>query len=113
MRTREWRKGVWIGILILVIAWLSYLIYGLSGKAVVAWRAAGQVKMQYEALEVRRAGLEADLDGMRTQRGQEAAIRESFGVAKPGEEVIVVVPVQVATSTTKKHLWESILFWID
>ena len=36
--------------------------------------------------------LERDLAVLETARGEEAAIREAFGVAKPGEEVIVLVP---------------------
>ncbi|HQT82923.1 MAG: hypothetical protein B7W98_02360 [Parcubacteria group bacterium 20-58-5] len=111
MRARHWRQGIIIGVLILIGAWLASSIWGLVGKAHIAVSQAGQEKAQYQALETRKATLEANLAALATPRGQDAAIRTAFGVARPGEEVIVVVPPATATPTTTPSWWQKILSW--
>ncbi len=109
MRAKEWRQGVVIGILLLVAFWLVTLIYGLAGKAQVAVSQANEAKAQYQSLEARKAILEANLAALGTARGKDAAIRTAFGVARPGEEVIVVVPPATSTPTATPTWWEKIL----
>ena len=55
--------------------------------------------------------LEANLAALETTRGKDAAIRTTFGVARPGEEVIVVVPPATATPTTTQSWWQKLLSW--
>lgn len=55
--------------------------------------------------------LEANLAALRSERGQDAAIRTAFGVARPGEEVIVVVPPEMKAPTTTQTWWQKILDW--
>ncbi|MFZ1074937.1 MAG: hypothetical protein WAN50_01005 [Minisyncoccia bacterium] len=111
MRAKQWQNGFLIGFLLLVAFWLSWLIWGLAGKARIAVSQAREAKGQYEALEQRKATLEANLSALGTSRGQDAAIRTAFGVARPGEEVIVVVPPATATPTTTPPWWRRILDW--
>lgn len=88
-----------------------YLIWGVTGKVAIAFREEREVKAQYDALEARRTILENDLKALQTPRGQEAAIREAFGVAKPGEEVIVLVPPVAATGTPSLPWWRKVFSW--
>lgn len=111
MRAKQWQQGLLIGVLLLISVWLASLIFGLVGKAEVAVSQAHQVQQQYEAIEGRKATLEANLAALGTERGQDAAIRTSFGVARPGEEVIVVVPPAVATTTPELSWWQKVLNW--
>lgn len=111
MRMREARRGVLIAVLALSAVWLLSLLWGLAGKANIAITQANQTKAQYADLEARRAKLQADLNTLQTPRGQDAAIREAFGVAKSGEEVIVVVPPAVATSSPPETWWQRVLDW--
>jgi hypothetical protein len=111
MRAKQWQHGFFIGILLLVTFWLVSLIVGLFGKAHIAVSQAGEAKWQYQALEERKATLEANLAALNTARGQDAAIRTAFGVARPGEEVIVVVPPVAATATPPLSWWQKILSW--
>ena len=70
------------------------------------------------ALEVRRAGLEEQVDYLSNERGIEAEMRRQFDVAKDGEKVVVIVEsadetpeseiIETATSTTNKRWYE---FW--
>jgi hypothetical protein len=41
---------------------------------------------------LREYALKENLTELSTERGHEASLRQTFGVAKPGEEVIIVVP---------------------
>ena len=111
MRARQWRQGILIGVLILIAAWLASSIWGLAGKAHIAVSQANQARAQYQALEERKTTLAANLAALATTRGQDAAIRTAFGVARPGEEVIVVVPPAAATATPELSWWQKILSW--
>ncbi len=111
MRAKQWRQGITIGILLLVNVWLVSLIGGLFGKAQVAISQANDAKREYQELEKRKATLEANLETLGTARGGDAAIRTAFGVARPGEEVIVVVPPVAATATPPLSWWQKILNW--
>jgi cell division protein FtsB len=111
MRAKQWRQGVLIGVLLLACAWLASLIWGLAGKAHIAVSEAKQAKSQYQALEDRKTTLERNLAALATPRGQDAAIRTAFGVARPGEEVIVVVPPTATAPTTTPSWWEKLFGW--
>ncbi len=111
MRAKQWRQGLLIGFLLLVAFWLLSLIWGLVGKAQIAVQEAHNAERQYQALEERKATLAANLAALATGRGQDAAIRTAFGVARPGEEVIVVVPPVAATATPPLSWWQKFLSW--
>ena len=110
--SKEWRRGVAIGVLILIGCWLGLSIWGLGVKAEIAIRQARQAETDYRELEVRKATLQANLDRLGTTRGQDAAIRTAFGVAKPGEEVIVVVPPLGPTTTPPQGWLDRFLGWL-
>jgi len=111
MRAKQFRRGIIISSLLLAAFWLLWLIWGLAEKAQVAIVEARNAERQYQELEGRKAVLQANLAALETERGEDAAIRMSFGVAKPGEEVIVVVPSATATPTATLPWWQSILDW--
>lgn len=111
MRAKQWRQGVTIGILLIVGFWLITNIWSLAGKALIAVSQANEAKMQYRALEERKAMLQANLAALATEQGKDAAIRTAFGVARPGEEVIVVVPPATTTPAPEPSWWQKILSW--
>jgi cell division protein FtsB len=111
MRRRiDWRQVLISVALAASALWLGSLIWNLGSKAQLAWQQAHDTKSEYQQLEARKATLQANLDALQTPRGQDAAVREAFGVARPGEEVIVVVP-PVATSTPVKPPWWDVWAW--
>ena len=111
MRARQLRQGLLLGGLFLVAFWLVSLIWGIAGKVQIAVSQAGEGRRQYAALEVRRETLEANLAELNTPRGKDAAIRTAFGVAKAGEELIVVVPPATVTPPKAKPWWRRALDW--
>ncbi|HQU08133.1 MAG: hypothetical protein B7X04_04055 [Parcubacteria group bacterium 21-54-25] len=107
------RQGVTIAVLVLVIFWLGSLIWGLAGKAQFAWSTARETQSEAAALRAREEILKANIATLNTPRGKEAAIRTAFGVARPGEQVIIVVPPQPATSTaTTTPWWQHVFGWV-
>lgn len=111
MRAKQLRQGILIGVTLLIACWLLSLILGLIGKAQIAVDGARDTRWQYQALEERKSMLEANLAALATDRGRDAVIRTTFGVAKPGEEVIVVVPPATATPTSTPSWWQRIVDW--
>jgi cell division protein FtsB len=111
MRANQLQRGVYIGMLILAAFWLASLIAGLAGKAQIAIEEAHNAKTEYQALEERKIILQANLSALETERGIDESIRTTFGVARPGEEVIVVLPSTPAASTTPSSWWQKILNW--
>ena len=111
MRAKQWRQGLIVGGLLLVALGLLSLIWGLVGKMEIAVTEAHDVKQQYQALEARKATLQANLNALESPQGQDASIRMAFGVALPGEEVIVVVPPTTATTTPPVPWWQKVLNW--
>jgi len=111
MRAKQLQQGVFLGVLLLAIFWLISLIWGLVGKAQVAVREARDAQAQHEELLGRRSVLEANLAALETERGKDGAIRTAFGVARPGEDVIVVVPPVATTSTPELSWWQKVLNW--
>lgn len=77
-----------------------------------------QVESEVAALRQRQITLEADVEYLQSERGQEAEMRRQFDVALPGEQVVVIVDEQsttdaatipVATSSQPKAAWYE--FW--
>ena len=112
MRGKQFRQGIIIGILVLTAFWLGTLMWGLAGKARIAMQQAADARRQYDALEKRKETLAANLATLDTPVGKDAAIRTAFGVAKPGEEVIVVVPGATGTPTTTPPWWSRLWRWL-
>ena len=111
MRAKQLRQGLLIGVLLVVSFWLTTSIVSLAGKALVAVSEAREAQAKFEQLEARKTVLTANLATFGTERGNDAAIRTSFGVARPGEEVIVVVPLAPSTPVVPKTWWQKIVSW--
>ena len=111
MRAKQLRRWALICFLLLIVFWLASLIWGLVGKAKIAISQEREANKQYQSLEERKSALQADLSALATARGQDAAIRTAFSVARPGEEVIVVVPPATSTPTSTPSWWQKVLNW--
>jgi len=111
MHAKQWRRWILIIFLLLIAFWLASLIWALAGKAHIAISQEREANAQYQSLEERKAALAADLSALATDRGRDAAIRMAFGVARPGEEVIVVVPPMATAPTSTPSWWQRVLNW--
>lgn len=96
-------------VLALLLAWLLYLVWGIFGKEEIARKAADDARRELSALEAREETLKRNLDELGTERGREASLRDTYGVARPGEEVIIVVPAEEEEELGKLSWWRKLL----
>lgn len=78
-----------LGIVFLVLLWA---VWGIAKKEEIAREAVEDRKAELAVLKERKAVFEENLAELSTARGQEATLRQNHGVARSGEEVIIVVP---------------------
>tara|TARA_B100000508_G_scaffold60333_1_gene47294 strand:- start:331759 stop:332127 length:369 start_codon:yes stop_codon:yes gene_type:complete len=88
--------------LILAVGFLSLVVFNLFEKEREAGMRRAEAFREFKSVEERERVLDADLAVLNTSRGQEALVRNTFDVAKEGEEVIVVLDALPATTTPKE-----------
>lgn len=91
--------------------WLVFAVIDIFKKEEIARNTAYEAQDELTALSSRKETLERDIAELETKRGQEAVIRENFGVALPGEEVIIVVPEQEDSAGNKLPWWRKLFGW--
>ncbi len=101
-------------ILAIVIAIAGRGAWGMYQKSRLTDESLAQTKEAYDALVIREAFLQRELDRLATEAGVESEIRERFGVAKAGEEVIVVLTEEEKESLPppEEGLWDKIKEWL-
>jgi cell division protein FtsB len=102
--------AVLLGIMILT-ARGAYSVYQKDQESGAALAVS---ESQEEALASRAVSIQQDSSRLQTTSGVEEEIRDKFDVAKPGEQVIVIVDAtnSVSTTTTKgfmQSFWDSVM----
>lgn len=112
-RPTKKRVGEYVitALLVLLILWLAWLMWGIARKEEIARKAVRETRAELATLEQRKGVLEGNIAELTTERGKEATLRQTYGVAKPGEEVIIVVPPKEATTTPKRSWWVRAFNW--
>ena len=90
---------------------LAFAVWGIYQKQERAREAANDKAAELVLLEERREKLEADLAELGTERGREAVLRQNHGVAKAGEEVIIVVPPEADDLEPHVPWYQRLLGW--
>jgi len=91
-----------------VIIWLCVLVISIFHKEEIARATVAETRAQLAALDARKTTLSGTVHDLDTDRGQEASLRETFGVAKPGEDVIIVVPKKELPPPPELTVWQKI-----
>ena len=94
--------------LTLVVVWLTFLVAGIFKKEEVARQAVDETRAELAALDARKKTIAGTVHNLDTERGQEASFRETFGVAKPGEDVIIVVSKKELPPPPIPTLWDRV-----
>jgi cell division protein FtsB len=97
--------------LALLLVWLAFLTFGIARKEEIARHAVKDTQAQLAQLDGRRATLQQNITDLSTSRGQEAVLRQTYGVAKPGEAVIIVVPPKQLPPPPKLSWWQKMMVW--
>ncbi len=100
------REYITVAVLSVVIVWLLYAVVGIFRKEEIARHTVHDTQNQLAALTARHDTLQGNIDYLATPRGQEASLRQDFGVAKPGEEVVIIVPPKVVPQPTPQTFWQ-------
>ncbi len=98
-------------LLAVLLLWLLFLIWGIARKEEIARGAVEDRKAELAILEERKAILEGNLAELSTERGHEASLRQTYGVARPGEEVIIVVPPKEVLPEPTLPWYKKFLGW--
>ena len=77
-----------LGIIIIVFAWSVLRFWGQMRET---GRNKEMVEEKVAELKLQKEKLASDINSLNTEEGKERVFRENFGLAKEGEEVIVVV----------------------
>lgn len=116
-RTPRKKKGIQpveilivFGLFVLVLA-LAWAVWGIGQKEEIARKAMNDRKTELARLEERRVAFEANLTELETVRGREATLRQNHGVAKAGEEVIIIVPPKEEVLEPKISPWKRFWGW--
>ena len=105
MTPREAGKAA---LLVVVACWMAYMVVNIFHKEEIARTTVAETKAESGALEARRASLAATVEGLETGRGKDASLRELYGVAKPGEDVIIVVPKKDLPPPPEPTFWNRV-----
>ena len=102
-------------ILLILIVSVGRGAYGMYLKYAEATAALSVRETAFETLSDRQETLANNLADLDTTRGQEAIMRSTYMVAKPGEEVIILVPNKetddASKTSDKKDWWSNIVKW--
>src|SRR5689334_1299901 len=111
-KRRTPREYIIAGCLGLLLVFLLLQFWGILRKEELARHAAEDAKQELAALGSREDTLKKNIADLNTERGQEASLRETYGVAKPGEEVIIVVPAEEGQAVPTESWWQKFLGWL-
>lgn len=107
-----------VGILFLAVFSLAALsgVWDVYHKERESRTLRGQAEMRLKDLADRDARLRSEIAALKTERGQEEALREQYEVGRAGENLVIIVePPQplpiVATTTFRTWLQKFLPFW--
>lgn len=86
-------------VLIILIAKGVFTLYLRNSESVTARENA---EMKVKDLRERKQLLSSEIEKLNQEDGVDQEIREKFNVVKPGENVVLIVPDDIATTTEEK-----------
>lgn len=100
-RKRSWiRSPILAVFLVLIIGWGIVVVIKIGIK----YREAVQLRNEYRAelqqLQTKEGELNEKIKNLSTDRGLEAEVRNRYRVVRPGEQLVIVIDDQGASSTT-------------
>lgn len=88
-----------LGIVVLVFSWSVMRFWS---KMADTRKNKEIAEAKTEELQAQKMALRGDLEKLRTDRGKEEFFRENYGLAKAGEEVIVIVDNEEAAEAPER-----------
>jgi hypothetical protein len=103
----KWFLG-FLGLLVILAIHSTWNVYQKQRESETILHLA---EVQSTELEARQKELQTKITSMQTAQGMEEEIRSKFNVAKPGENVVVILDQSdsTSTSTTTISFWQKIV----
>lgn len=101
-------------LLLIIIALLLNAIWGMYIKQHTAITNFDKTAAVYDSLQTRQEMISSEIERLKTSVGIEEEIRQKYGLVKPGEEVIVMVGDNTASSSADSSsvgFWQKIKDW--
>ena len=108
----DYKQYALMAFLLVLLSWLLFMVWDIYEKEERARHAAEDAKSELLALSEREAKLSENLQELSTERGREASLRETYGVARPGEEVIIVVAPEGEEELGELPWWRKFLGYL-
>ena len=100
-------------ILLFIIILTAKGVFGIYLRNAESVTARDDTAMKLKELNKRKELLNTEISKLNQDDGVDQEIREKFNVIKPGENVVLIVQDEVATSTPEKpSLFTRFLHWI-
>ena len=112
---RFFYSNVTLIFLIILIFLLLKMVWSVYEKQALTKDNLAKTATSFEGLQAREKMLSAEIERLNTEAGREVEIREKYGLVKPGEEVIVVVPKaedDLNQVSTPSSFWQKLKEWL-
>lgn len=97
-------------VLVILLILLGKAVWNIYQKELESRKARDLASKKLSELKSREDSLKSQTDALKTDFGKEQEIRSKFSVARPGEEVIIVVPKEKEAPLPEPSWFDS--FWI-
>lgn len=101
-------------VLLIILIFVARGTYQVYQKAHIARTGQKEVEKSFEELALHARELEQSVERLKSEQGIEGEIRQKFTVARPGEEVVVIVDESTKKSKNgeaeeRQSFWQTIL----
>jgi cell division protein FtsB len=88
-----------VAFMILILAFMAHATWSVYTKEQESAANAAQAARELDRMKEREATLHSEIARLSTDQGIEEEIRAKYSVSKPGEQVLVIVEEEKATTT--------------
>src|SRR3989344_1056487 len=106
-RSRLYSRTVLFALIILIV-FLGKGVFDIYGKERQSARMRAEAEGRLGELQAQRANLERETTKLQSVEGIEEKIRSKFNVAKPGENVVLIVDDATTTATSTPGFFASL-----
>lgn len=115
IKKKSWFYAPWVAIILVIfVVWgtVSVVKAGLKQREAITLRNESQKELA--ELEQKQVDLNQKIEGLSTEQGLEAEVRQRYRVVKPGEQLVIVVDNKDISpnQTMKPSLWQRLRVFV-
>jgi cell division protein FtsB len=93
---------------VILILFLAKGVYDIYGREQESAKLRSDAEQKMRDLEAQKANLSGEVEKLGSEAGVEEKIRSKFNVAKPGENVVLIVDDATTTATSTPGFFASL-----